>query len=92
MKLIAKHNYVVVKLDDAEIKEHPSGLAVTAQRTEAPCYGVITSIGPNSNRKEFSVGTHVLVPPAGVGEVFYDNLTAYLILLDHEIYGTINDS
>ena len=88
MKLVAQHNYVVVKLAEAEIKEHASGLSLTALDDERQPYGTITSVGPNCRIPEFVEGASVLIPTIG-GETFRDNLDTYLIFLDHEIYGII---
>lgn len=87
--LKAMHNYVVVKVDDHEIKEHASGLALSASQTEVACTGVITSMGPSVRAPEFAVGVKVLIPPGGVGEDYLENLVLYKVLLDHEIYGVI---
>lgn len=92
MKLIAKHNVVVVLVDKDKEHEHVTGLAIPAQQNpyERNPYGVIQSVGPDCRVPEFKEGVHVLIPPVG-GEEVRDGNDLYIILLDHEIYGVISE-
>ncbi len=87
--LSAYHNYVVVKVDEAHIVEHDGGFVIAA--SDIPCTGVVTSVGPSCRAPELAQGVKVLIPPAPRGAEYREGKDIYIIFLDHEIYGVIND-
>lgn len=90
--LVAFHNYVVIEIDrDLAESVSEQGLVLPEGHKEVASTGVITSIGPEAHTTGLAVGTRVLFPPYGIGEVCRFGNSRYMIMLDHQLFGSIEE-
>ena len=89
MSVIARNNFVIIEPASLDGAPRPSGLVIPAGARPAITTGTVVAIGPDVREQTLVVGAMVVYPPYGVGELVMVDGRELMVMLDHEILGSL---